>query len=140
MKQKSSGQLKKLQILKLKLAESKSLEPVLTYFYDHVSSDQEFINMGKPARHDLLESVLHQAVGQQVLSIRDPKVEKFMLLHIPDYHFYHGGCILNGLFTQYIYFDDIDVGIIAVLLPDMTITRMRFSVVAAPGRPKRPQN
>lgn len=137
---KNSGQFKKLQILKLKLAESKNLEPVLTYFYDHVSSDMEFIEMGHPARHDLLETVIHQVVGQQVLSIKNPKVAEFMLLHIPDYHFYHGGCILSGLFTQYIYFDDIDVGIVVVLLPDMSTARMRFSVVAAPGRPKRPQN
>lgn len=137
---KPSGHLKKLQLLKLKLAESQSLEPVLTYFYDHVSNDQEFIEMGQPARHDLLESMIHQIVGQQILKIKKPKAQQFMLLHLPDYHFYHGGCILNGLFTQYIYFDDIDVGAIVVLLPDMSTTRMRFSVVAAPGRPKQLQN
>lgn len=137
---KDSSHFKKLQILKLKLAESTSLEPVLTYFYDHVSNDQEFIELGQPARHDLLESVIHQVVGQQLLKIKKSKVDQFMLLHIPDYHFYHGGCILNGLFTQYIYFDDIDVGVIVVLLPDMSTARMRFSVVAAPGRPKHPQN
>ena len=137
---KDSSHFKKLQILKLKLAESQSLEPVLTYFYDQVSNDQEFIEMGHPSRHDLLENVIHQVVVQQLLKIKKPRVDQFMLLHIPDYHFYHGGCILNGLFTQYIYFDDMDVGVIIVLLPDKSTARLRFSVVAAPGRPKRPQN
>jgi hypothetical protein len=120
-----------LDTLKEKLVHARDFSEVWAYFFDHFGEDPEFIACGERARHSFLEAVLTQ-VGSELFGRKVP-VSHLLLTRLPERQFLHGGFSLNGRLANVIYFEDIQVGLIAVVLSMSSgETRLaRFS-----GRPR----
>src|ERR671932_627323 len=97
--------LRKLTTLKMKLGQEKELADVMNYFFDHFGESQDFIELSEPARHEMLEAILAQTVGPLTGIKTKVVLRNFLLLHVPQYQFYHGAFMINGKLANVIYFD-----------------------------------
>ncbi len=103
-----------LATLKDKLIHAQNFTQVWEYFFDHFGEDPAFIALGDRARHPFLEVVLEQ-VGRQLFA-QPVTVANLLLTHLPEQQFLHGGCTLNGKLANVIYFEDIHMGLLAVVM------------------------
>lgn len=124
--------LSRLEDLKEKLVNSKDLSVVGNYFFDHFGEDSDFLDLGKPERHEVLEEFI-AALGHKLCGGKCV-VTNLLLIHVPDTQFIHGGCFINGRLANVIYFDDIEVGLLCLVpaKPDGQTMFSRFSVQALP--------
>lgn len=131
--------LRKLNMLKMKLMQEKALHVVMTYFFDHFGENEEFLEISQPARHELLESIIAQSVGSLLCSKTQAVLLNFLLLHVPKHQFYHGAFVINGKMANVIYYDDIKMGCIAVITSEGGMTNfIRFSAQNMPHKPAVP--
>jgi hypothetical protein len=101
-----------LATLKNKLIHAKNFGQVWEYFFDHFGEDLEFIAQGERARHPFLEAVLTQ-VGREMFG-KPVRLTNLLLTRLPEHQFFHGACSLDGKLANVMYFEDIQVGLIAV--------------------------
>jgi hypothetical protein len=131
--------LRKVTMLKMKLVEEKELRDVMNYFFDHLGEDEAFIDLSKPTRHQMLEAIIGQTVGPMVGSKGKAVLVNFVLLHVPEHQFYHGAFLIQGRMANVIYFDDIKMGCIAVVMSLAGKTNfIRFSAQEMPHKPATP--
>src|SRR5262249_1099815 len=125
--------LSKLDALKDLLVRSTNFSQVLSYFFDHFGENPEFIALGERVEVPFLEAVLEQ-VGGEVFN-RDVPVTGLVLTRLAEQRFVHGGCAVGGRLANIFYFEDVQVGLMAVILPGSPPeTRLaRFSGRHAPG-------
>ncbi len=118
--------------LKLKMMQEKEIIDVFSFFFDYFAEEEEFFDHSIPTSHELLESIIGE-LGGHLYGVEGKAVlSHFTLLTIPDQQFYHGGCMINGVLTTYIYFDDIKTGCIGALTSLSDPTQfMRFSTSIA---------
>lgn len=123
-----------LATLKDKLLHAKNFSEVWHYFFDHFGEDAEFIALGERIRDTFLEAVLDQ-VAQQIFGKKVP-VHEMLLTRLAEHQFIHGGCIINGKLANVVYFEDVQVGLFALIMSvQPSDTRMaRFSGRAMPAR------
>jgi hypothetical protein len=105
--------LELLAVLKDKLVHAAKFTDVMNYFFDHFGEDPEFIALGEPTRNAFLEGVLAE-VGLQMFG-NQVAVMDLLLTRVPGRHFIHGGGALNGRMLTLLYFEDIAVGLVAVV-------------------------
>jgi hypothetical protein len=124
--------LSRLENLKEKLATAKDLSEVGNYFFDHFGENSEFLDLGKPGRNEMLESFI-AALGRQLCGGKCV-ITNMLLVQVPNTHFIHGGCFLNGRLANVIYFDDIEVGLLCLVpaQPGGKTMFSRFSGQALP--------
>jgi hypothetical protein len=103
-----------LATLKDKLANATDFGDVWTYFFDHFGEDREFIDQGDRADHPFLEAIIAQ-IGEELFGCK-VAVENLLLTRLPDHDFYHGGFTFAGRMGNVIYFDDVQTGLLAVLM------------------------
>jgi hypothetical protein len=131
--------LRKLNRLKLKLMQEKELHVVMTYFFDHFGENRAFLDIGQSTRHNLLESIIAQTIGALLGAKTKVILLNLMLFHIPQHQFYHGAFIINGKMANVIYYDDIKMGCIAVVMSTSGMTNfVRFSAQNLPHKPATP--
>jgi len=104
--------LKLLDELKEKLGGASNFFPVYEYFLDHFGENPEFISLGDRTDSPFLEAVLAQVGGQ--LFQKEVEPHGLMLTRLPDQQFIHGACMLRGRLACVIYFEDIQMGLLAV--------------------------
>jgi len=104
--------LEKLLQLKQKLTLETDLSKVWLYFMDNFADYQEFTDLGNPARHAFLESVIPQ-ICQQMFG-KKIKIKDLLIIYLPEYHFFHGPFDAEGRIGGFIYFEDSKIGEIAV--------------------------
>jgi hypothetical protein len=92
---------------------AKEFSEVWTYFLDHFGEDPDFMSLGEPARHSFLEMILGQ-VGRQLHGKPVPLVD-LLLKRLPEQGFLHGACTLGGQLASLLYFEDIHMGLMAVV-------------------------
>ena len=119
-----------LATLKDKLIYARNFTQVWEYFMDHFGEDPDFIALGDRARHPFLEAILAH-VGKGLFG-RQVSLADFLLTKLPEHQFLHGGGTLDGRLANVLYFEDIQMGLLAVVVSlDPSETKMvRFS-----GRP-----
>jgi hypothetical protein len=109
---KDNPNLHLLKTLKKKLVDEKDFFKVMNYFFDYFGENQAFIDLGAPARHELLETILGQ-VGETLVG--SPVVlSNLRTLHLPEHKFFHGACTINRQMATFFFFEDIQVGLMAV--------------------------
>jgi hypothetical protein len=120
--------LGKLEILKKRMAEATDFTEPFTYFLDHFGDKDEFLEIGKRVSHPKLEQMLNVAAAL-LLRTPKPRVENCLFIRIPKRWFIHGGCRVNGRVANFIYFEDIQLGLLSVLpeTPDGMTLLERFS-------------
>jgi hypothetical protein len=122
-----------LATLKDKLVNATEFGEVWRYFLDHFGEDPAFIALGERSHDPFLVAVIEQ-IASQIFGKHVP-LTNLLLTFLPDHHFTHGGVILDGHLANVLYFDDIRMGMVAVLmsLPSGETKYARFS-----GRMQRP--
>lgn len=105
-----------LENLRFKIGTAKDFYEVFNYFFDNFGENSDFMDQGEPADDKLLLALL-KAIGQAVLQTQTVKLDKVMLMRVPEYNFIHGGLMINNALANVIYCDDLQTGIAAFCLP-----------------------
>lgn len=116
-----------LDTLKDKLVHAEKFSDVLNYFFDHFGDDPAFIALGERTTDAFIEAVL-QMVGKQLFG-GNVRLTNVLLTRLPEKQFLHGACTINGQLGNIFYFDDIQVGLLSVvmLLPSNETKMVRFT-------------
>ena len=117
--------LERLEQLKQKLSHEKKLNSVWSFYMTHFAAHQEFTDLGEPTNNSLVSAVVTQ-VGQQLFN---EAVSDLLLIRIADYQFIHGPFRLRGRTGGVIYFEDTQMGLVAVAErpPSKEVKYSRFS-------------
>lgn len=124
--------LSRLETLKQKLLESRNFMEVWDYFMTHFAEAEGFMDLGDNYSSQALEAVLAQ-MAQQVIGASTP-VSQVMLIRLPEQRFVHGSAMLGRRLANLIYFEDIGVGFIGIVMSASGDNRViRFTTGTAPG-------
>jgi hypothetical protein len=126
--------LSSLQELKKKLVNDKDLLPVWEFFLDHLGDDPAFIDLGEPVDHAFLQEVLPR-LGAQMYP-RAAMICQMRLVRLADQQFIHGAVNVDGRAGGVLFFEDVQVGLLAVSdhFPSDETKCARFS--AKPYKPE----
>jgi hypothetical protein len=131
--------LARLQQLKQKLLHEEKLAVVWSFFMDHFADHPEFIALGERAHHDFVEAVVAE-VGRQLFGA-DGVASGLLLTRLAGQQFVHGGFTMGGRIGGVIYFEDAQIGLVAVVdrPPSTEVKYARFSgrIIRKPGEPSR---
>ena len=103
--------LGKLQILKKKMAEATQFAEPFTYFFDEFAEKDEFLDIGKRVSHPKLERLI-QGIGGMLVG--NARFHDFMFIRVPKHWFVHGTCWVSGRLANFIYFEDVQLGMLAI--------------------------
>jgi hypothetical protein len=103
---------KRFKELKQKLSHEADLSLIWGFYMDHFSDHMEFIELGKPAQNAYLDAVIHKSC-QQIFG-REMAITNPFLIHIAEQQFFHGPIQVEGRMGGVIYFEDTQVGLLAV--------------------------
>ncbi len=120
-----------LATLKDKLTTASNFSDPLTYFFDHFGDSPEFIALGDRADDPFLEAVIDQ-VGQQLFRGKAARVDNLLLTRLPEHGFIHGGFTLNGRLGNLFYFEDVRLGLMAVV---MSVAPSDTKIMRFTGKP-----
>jgi hypothetical protein len=133
-----SNNVELLETLKKKLVAAENFGDVLEYFFDHFGENPEFISLGKPTLHPMLEAVI-QHTGSQIMG-KQVKVRNLMLVRLPEQKFIHGGFLMDGKVGNVFYFEEIQMGLMSVVTSlggETKMARLKVQVVPTGGRASR---
>ncbi len=124
---------KEIKKLKEVMMSADELIEIFRFFFDHLGENSDFMEMGNLTEHPGLNRIL-KAIGKRLLN-DDIRITDLLLREIPKHGFIHGKCFINDKMTSVLYFEDIDMGIISIILsfsnpPDNRL--LRFSGVSMP--------
>lgn len=105
--------LSKLVVLRDMLRTATDFSAVFSYFLDNFAESREFIGLGEPTKDPFVESVVG-AVGSQIFG-KNVAPPHLLLSRVPGHHFLHGGFLMNGKLATVIYFEDVPIGLVAVV-------------------------
>ena len=120
--------------LKEKVLHSENFNEVWKYFFDNFSDNPAFLKMGKATQNPLLQTILEGAAER--LFRQKIKVAKLMLNAIPQHHFMHGACFMQGRMASVMYFEDVKVGMLSILgsMQSHHVDMIRFTGVELQGK------
>jgi hypothetical protein len=125
--------LQLLETLKQKLGSATDFGDVQSYFFDHFGEDPEFMALGEPATHPLIEATL-ATVSTQLFGKPVP-VTGLRLVRLPEQQFIHGGFTVRGRVGSVFYFEDVQIGLAALI---WTLTPPETKFVRFSGRRLQP--
>ena len=116
-----------LEELKQKLSQAKNLSSVWSFYLDNFADYQEFTDLGEPTENPLVEAAVTQ-ICQQMYG-REIAVRDLLLIRLADYQFVHGPFLVGGRMGAFIYFEDKQMGLVAVaeVSPSQEVKYSRFS-------------
>lgn len=126
-----------LGVLRDKLQHPTDYELAMSYFLEEFAGDLGFLNQSEPrAMPSLLAivtKVAAQALGKAAVRLQQPRV-----LGLPGHQFFHGNGVAEGRVVLFFYFEDANVGLLA-LIPGTTggMQLGRFHVPAGLANPER---
>ena len=131
---KSSGKSNKFNALKLKMTTEKDLSKVYHYFFDHFGEDPEFVKKATRSEHYELQQVLDTILRESMGFTNIELMQHFLFVHLPKENFIHGSFPTDNpaRLINYFYFDDINVGVMAVVpaspIADIETKFVRFGL------------
>ncbi|RJP29926.1 MAG: hypothetical protein C4527_10635 [Candidatus Omnitrophota bacterium] len=114
----------KLKTLQKMLISEDNFNITFKYFFEQLGEDPSFIESSKKVKNPFLKSIL-KAIGKQIFNEEDA-VAHLMLLKLPKSSFYHGSCFIHGRMASIIYFEDIEMGMVAIYLGGASGNEMRL--------------
>lgn len=125
---KLAGFKEQLDFLRRKTLTDKEFNETYRYFFDTLGDNQKFIDISKPIKRPKLKKILHQVGKEVIKGTGGPcHITKFMLLKVPYYPFVHGSFFLDQCVSSLFFFEDINTGMAAILLPSMETHFTRIS-------------
>src|SRR5689334_10835844 len=117
----------KLEDLKQRLLNEKDFSKTANYFLDLFGEDDSFMQYGKHARCELLETLITPSLSQ-MLGKNVAKIAEMQLVRATDSDFYHGGLSAGKAMGFVFFFEDVRCGMIVLNLPNDPETKFtRFS-------------
>lgn len=130
--------VKKLAELKVKLVTETDFAAIFNYFFDHFGENDDFMGVGVPRHNDQLQQVLVSS-AQPILQQSVISVSHMLMVYVAEQRFYHGAAFFNGTMANFFYFEDIDVGLLALARQsaqgETMIIRFSLNVVGEPPKP-----
>jgi hypothetical protein len=121
--------LDRLQNLKQKLVQAQDFSDVWEFYMDEFTDHVEFIEVGRPVSHPFLEAVIPK-ICQQLFG-QDVTIANLLIISIPEHQFYHAPFQADRRIGGVFYFEDINVGLLAISAqfpPTDEVKYSRFSV------------
>ena len=118
--------LKRLDLLKAKLLTETDFRKIYNYFLDNLGEDSEFREIGKAVKRPVLKRLAAQ-VGKEITGTG--RITHLILIKVPQYPFLHGPLFVDGCMSQLIFFEDINVGLMALALPNMETHLARLTAM-----------
>ena len=106
--------LDRLATLKEELLHTADFKQIWSYFMDNFGEDPAFIALGERAQHPMLEAIVTQTCRQ--LFGKPVTFGHLLLTRLPEYQFIHGGLMVEGKLGMVFYFEDIQVGLLLVVM------------------------
>lgn len=125
--------LGQLHQLKQRLVEGDNYGKVMQDFLEALDANPSFMDLGEPVEHDLLMHIIGEA-GREIFG-GPPRLDRVILIRVPEANFIHGSFLLCGRVANVIYFPDIGVGIFAVVVSFVSkpcTQIVRFTAVPCP--------
>jgi hypothetical protein len=125
-----------LKILRERLLHATDYELAINYFLEEFAGDAKFVSQSIPdeAPHLLaiIQHVTSKAIGKPV------QFEASRALHLKEHRFYHGNAAVAGRIVLFLYFEEADCGVMA-LIPGVTgaMEVARFRLTAALSDPRK---
>jgi hypothetical protein len=114
-----------LNQLKQKLLHDKDLSKVWAFYMDEFADIPEFVEFGQPGHNDFLAAVVPQ-LCQQLVG-KTLKMDNVLLIQIAEHQFFHAPLLVGGRIGGVIYFEDINIGLIAMSAEPPLVKYSRFS-------------
>lgn len=86
------------------------------YFLDHFASDQEFMEMGKKTRIDVLLKIMGE-VAKKVLNKPVVRIENPQMYRVKSMNMIHGSCTSEGWVMMFVYLTNIHKGVFMTTKP-----------------------
>lgn len=115
---------RKLEEMKKVLVTDEDFGRVYRIFFDEVACHRSFMALGKKEKSPLLKTTL-RLVGESLFGV-PCEVTGLFLFRLKQEKFIHGCCNLNLHPATIIYFEDIDMGMSAIIR-DMRTSMMTYS-------------
>ena len=128
--------LVRLQELKRKLMKEKNFSKTWTFYMDEFADHPEFLEVGEPVKNDFLAAAI-PAICQKILS-KDLKVSASLIIYIEKYHFFHAPIMVERRSGGVIFFEDINMGLLAVTAKYPPTDEVRYSRFSGPPKLENP--
>ncbi|MBV6433496.1 MAG: hypothetical protein IANPNBLG_03674 [Bryobacteraceae bacterium] len=119
--------------LKKRLASATDLGAYWTFYFDHFAEDPEFISAGRRVAAKQLHEPL-AAMAAKALNVTTVNIDRALFTELPEARLIHGSCYVNGRILCVLFFLDLDMGTIALSMPDGITAYARFSITERPAR------
>ncbi len=129
--------IERLEELKQILTSEKDLSKIWDFYMDHFADHPEFTDLGNPAKNKYLDTVVRKTC--QEMFGNKIKITNSLLIKIAKYKFFHGPFQVDGRIGGVIYFEDINIGLLAVSADSSNngmVKYSRFSEMARLSEPK----
>jgi hypothetical protein len=122
--------MSRLDTLKSQLLQATDFLPVFDYFMTHFGENPQFMTMGERTRHAVVEATIAETF-QRLYGTPLPAGQLLLTL-LPKQRFVHGGGFFDGKVVTVLYFDDLQMGLLAVAMPfgSSEIKLARFTGIA----------
>lgn len=121
----------KLESLRAQLLTSDDFKAVMDQFHRDLAADPAFFRAGASTEPGLLGEVLAECT-RRVFG-RSARIVHLMLFRLRDHPFVHGLLVAPGGLGNVIYFEDQQVGLVAVASWEGRADYLRFRTVPAPA-------
>lgn len=102
-------QLRDLMVL------GKDFGKIMTFFFDQLGEDREFLRLGEPFEEERLREVLSKVM--EAFCKRPVRLGESRLFRLAEEGFVHGSFLVEGKMASLLYFKEADTGLIALVNP-----------------------
>lgn len=102
----------RLQQLKQKLVQELDLSEIWLFYMDHFAEHKEFTDLGEPVENAFLAAVVPQLCKH--IFGKEITITNLLLIYIAEYQLIHGPFDAQGRPGGVIYFEDVNIGLLAV--------------------------
>lgn len=130
-------EIQRLEELKEKLTSENDFSKIWNFYMDNFADHAEFTDLGHPGKNKYLDTVVRKTC-QEIFGHKI-KITDFLLIKIAKYKFFHGPFQVDGRIGGVIYFQDINIGLLAVSADNSNngmVKYSRFSEMARLSEPK----
>lgn len=123
----------RLNELKRMLVSEPEFTNTYKYFFDRLGNDVNFMKSGGREMGSnfefIIKEIAESMIGQKVV------IKMFLTMVLPEQRFVHGVCHSNGRLTTFFFFEEISMGMVAMMNPGGEDTLFaRFTTFKAPNK------
>ena len=125
-------------LLREQIQHPSDFERAMFYFLEEFAGDAVFIQQSLPADVPHLAMIVAH-VATKALG-NDAQLGQARVFHVPEHRFYHGSAPVADMVALFLYFEDLDMGIVAFMMiggGNTQVARFRMNGALRGGIPTR---